>query len=157
MLRKNKLTEGVLAALAVSVPVAAHAQIEEVVVTATKRQASTQDIPVAVNALTGDSLEELGVVNFDQYVQFLPNVVQAGRAPGQSEIYIRGAATEQSAITVSSVQGSAPSVALYQDEQPVSFGGRNLDIYATTCSASKYCPGRKAPCSVPAPSRARFA
>ncbi len=141
MLRKNKLTEGVLAALAVSVPIAAHAQIEEVVVTATKRQASTQDIPVAVNALTGDSLEELGVVNFDQYVQFLPNVVQAGRAPGQSEIYIRGAATEQSAITVSSVQGSAPSVALYQDEQPVSFGGRNLDIYATDLQRIEVLPG----------------
>ncbi|MEM8767773.1 MAG: TonB-dependent receptor [Pseudomonadota bacterium] len=107
------------------------AEIEEIVVTATKRAESMQDIPVSISALTGDSLEELGVSNFDEYAQFLTNVVSSGRGPGQRELYVRGAATEQSAITVSSVQGSAPAVALYQDEQPVSFGGRNLDIYAT--------------------------
>lgn len=53
----------------------------------------------------------------------------------------RGAATEQSAITISSIQGTAPSVALYQDEQPVSFGGRNLDIYATDLERIEVLPG----------------
>ncbi|MGB2421513.1 MAG: TonB-dependent receptor domain-containing protein, partial [Porticoccaceae bacterium] len=33
-------------------------------------------------------------------------------------------------VTVSSAQGSAPGVALYLDEMPVSFGARNLDLYA---------------------------
>ena len=113
---------------------------EEIVVTATKRQASMQSIPVAMQAMTGESLRELGVSNFDEYVQYLPNVVQAGRGPGQSSIFIRGATTEQSAITVSSVQGSSPSVALYQDEQPVSFGGRNLDIYATDLERIEVLP-----------------
>jgi outer membrane receptor protein involved in Fe transport len=107
------------------------AEIEEIVVTATKRAESMADIPVSVSALTGDSLQELGVSNFDEYAQFLTNVVSSGRGPGQRELYVRGAATEQSSITITSVQGSAPAVALYQDEQPVSFAGRNLDIYAT--------------------------
>jgi len=124
---------------------AVHAQsediFEEITVTATKRQASMQSIPVAVQAMTGENIRELGITNFDEYIQFLPNVVQAGRGPGQSSIYIRGAATEQSAITVSSIQGSAPSVALYQDEQPVSFGGRNLDIYATDLERIEVLPG----------------
>lgn len=121
----------------------AHAQgaIEEITVTATKRAEPMQDIPVSIQALTGDSLEELGITNFDQYVQYLPNVVQTGRGPGQSEIYIRGAATEQSSITITSVQGSAPSVALYQDEQPVSFAGRNLDVYATDLERIEVLPG----------------
>jgi len=121
----------------------AHAQraIEEITVTATKRAEPMQDIPVSIQALTGDSLRELGVTNFDQYVEYLPNVVQSGRGPGQSEIYIRGAATEQSSITITSVQGSAPSVALYQDEQPVSFAGRNLDIYATDLERIEVLPG----------------
>jgi outer membrane receptor protein involved in Fe transport len=114
---------------------------EEIIVTATKRQATMQSIPVAVQAMTGESLRELGVSNFDEYIQYLPNVVQAGRGPGQSSIYIRGATTEQSAITVSSIQGSSPSVALYQDEQPVSFGGRNLDIYATDLERIEVLPG----------------
>ncbi len=107
------------------------AEIEEIVVTATKRAESMADIPVSISALTGDSLKELGVDNFDEYAQFLTNVVSSGRGPGQRELYIRGAATEQSSITITSVQGSAPAVALYQDEQPVSFAGRNLDVYAT--------------------------
>ena len=67
---------------------------------------------------------------FDEYVEFLPNVVSAGIGPGQREIYIRGSASEQSSLTVAPAQGSAPGVALYYDEMPVSFGARNLDVYA---------------------------
>ena len=115
--------------------------IEEVVVTATKRAEPMQDIPVSIHAMKGDDIDELGVDNFDEYVQYLPNVVYSGRGPGQAEMYIRGAATEQSSITVSSVQGSAPAVALYQDEQPVSFGGRNLDIYSTDLERIEVLPG----------------
>ena len=141
MFRRTKVGCAVATALTAATSGTAHAQLEEIVVTATKRAASMQDVAVAVTALTGDSIEQLGVTNFDEYVQYLPNVVQAGRAPGQSEIYIRGAATEQSAVTVSSVQGSAPSVALYQDEQPVSFGGRNLDVYTTDLARIEVLPG----------------
>jgi outer membrane receptor protein involved in Fe transport len=107
-----------------------HAQLEEVVVTATKQAESLQDVPISVNALSGDSMREQGIMTFDEYVDFLPNVVDAGNAPGMREIYIRGSATEQGSVTVSSAQGSAPGVALYLDETPVSFGGRNLDVYA---------------------------
>ena len=130
-----------MAAGGVSAPVAGQGVLEEVVVTATKRAESMQDIAVTVQTLNGEQLGELGIENFDDYIKFLPNVVNQGRAPGQSEIYIRGAATEQTSVTVSSVQGSAPSVALYQDEQPVSFGGRNLDIYAADLQRIEVLPG----------------
>ncbi|MFT7527384.1 MAG: iron complex outermembrane receptor protein [Arenicella sp.] len=108
----------------------AHAALEEIVVTATKRAESMQNVPVAVQAMNGDTMKKLGVANFDEYINFLPNVDKQGVAPGRSEIYIRGVATEQSPTSVSSVQGSAPQVAVYLDEQPVAFGGRNLDVYA---------------------------
>ena len=107
-----------------------HAQLEEVIVTATKRSESLQDVPISVSALSGESMRSQGIMTFDEYVNFLPNVVDAGIGPGQREIYIRGSATEQSSVTVSSAQGSAPGVALYLDEVPVSFGARNLDVYA---------------------------
>ena len=119
----------------------AQAQLEEIVVTATKRAESAQDIPVAIQAINGDTLEKLGVATFDEYIKFLPNVTQQGRGPGRSEIYIRGVATEQSNNTVSSVQGSAPQVALYLDEQPVAFGGRNLDVYAADLNRVEVLPG----------------
>ena len=116
-------------------------KIEIIEVTATKRAESIQDVPVTVTALTGDSLEKLGVSNFDQYVEFLPNVVFQGTGPGQNEIYIRGAATTQTNISVSSVQALQPSVAFYLDEQPVSMQGRNLDIYATDVERIEVLPG----------------
>jgi outer membrane receptor protein involved in Fe transport len=118
-----------------------NASIETIEVTATKRTESIQEVPVTVTALTGDSLEKLGVSNFDQYVEFLPNVVFQGTGPGQNEIYIRGAATTQSNISLSSVQALQPSVAFYLDEQPVSMQGRNLDIYATDVERIEVLPG----------------
>ncbi|MDZ7642928.1 MAG: TonB-dependent receptor plug domain-containing protein [Woeseiaceae bacterium] len=119
----------------------AQAVIEEVVVTATKREESMQDVPVAVSALQGDDLEKLGISNFQDYVQYLPNVVSQGTGPGQNEIFIRGAATSQTIVTLSSVQGLQPSVALYLDEQPVALQGRNLDVYATDLARIEVLPG----------------
>jgi outer membrane receptor protein involved in Fe transport len=117
-------------AMGVSFAGAANAALEEVIVTATKRAENMQDVPIAISALGGDSLKELNVQTFDEYVQYLPNVVSAGIGPGAREVYIRGSASEQGSVTVSSAQGSAPGVALYLDEMPVSFGARNLDLYA---------------------------
>lgn len=147
---KRKITCAVLLAMASSVPVIAaestapevkNNKIETIEVTATKRTESIQDIPVSVSALNGSSLENLGINNFQDYVEFLPNVVFQGTGPGQNEIYIRGAATTQSSIALSSVTALQPSVAFYLDEQPVSMQGRNLDIYATDMERVEVLPG----------------
>ncbi len=146
-MKLTKLHCAVLSALAATSSVYAQEQnkektkIEVIEVTATKRAESIQAVPVTVTALTGDSLEALGVANFDEYVEFLPNVVFQGTGPGQNEIYIRGAATTQTNIAVSSVQALQPSVAFYLDEQPVSMQGRNLDIYATDVERVEVLPG----------------
>ncbi len=141
---RSKLNRAVLSAIAMTAAGSVAAQtatIEEVIVTATKRAESTQDIAVSVSALQGDALDELRISNFDDYVEHLPNVVMMGVGPGQSEIYIRGAATEQSKNTIASIQGAAPATALYVDEQPVSFGGRNLDVYAADLRRIEVLPG----------------
>ena len=144
--RKTKISLAVSAAVAALASGAAAAgapgqTIEEVIVTATKRAESTQDIAVSVVALQGDALDELRISNFDDYIRHLPNVAMMGVGPGQREIYIRGAATEQSKNTVVAVQGSSPAVALYVDEQPVSLGGRNLDVYAADLNRIEVLPG----------------
>ena len=133
--RKTRLAAAVSAA-ATAMQSAAGAEaetprsLETVVVTASKRSENVQDVAIPVQAITGEGLRDLGVETFDEYVNFLPNVANAGNGPGKKELYLRGSATEQSGVTVSTQQGSAPGVALYVDEQPVSFGGRNLDVYA---------------------------
>lgn len=115
--------------------------IETIEVTARKRTESIQDVPVTVSALSGAALENLGVDNFQDYVEFLPNVVFQGTGPGQNEIYIRGAATSQTSISVSTVQALQPSVAFYLDEQPISMQGRNLDVYAADVARVEVLPG----------------
>ena len=121
----------------------AHAQgaIEEITVTATKRSESMQDIPLAVQAMGSKQLEEQNIQSFADYVMLLPNVNAGGRGPGQNEIYIRGAAVDAINITVAESQGSAPNVALYLDEQPVTAGGRNLDVYVTDMERIEVLPG----------------
>jgi len=108
----------------------AYSQIEEVIVTATKRPESLQDVPVAVSAIQEETLDQLGVSNFEDYLLQLPNVTAGGSGPGQNTIYIRGVASTTPGLTTAGVAGLAPNVALYLDEQPLAQPGRNLDVYA---------------------------
>ncbi len=129
---RTRVNQAVVTAIATTFAGAsAHAQMEDIVVTATKREESLQDVPVAVTALEEDGLRELRIGTFDDYVNYLPNVVYQGTGPGQNEIFIRGAATSQTIISLSSASGLQPGVALYVDEQPVALQGRNLDVYVT--------------------------
>ena len=105
-------------------------QIEEVTVTATKVEESLQDVPIAVSALGGDAIEELGITNFADYVLQLPSVTAGGSGPGQNTIYIRGIASTTPNLTTAGVAGLSPNVAFYLDEQPLAQPGRNLDVYA---------------------------
>ena len=109
---------------------ASAAELETIVVTATKRAENAQEVTISVQAITGDTIRDLGIETFDEYVEYLPNVVGTGNGPGKKELYMRGSATEQTGVTITAAQGSQPGVALYVDEQPVSMGGRNLDVFA---------------------------
>ena len=66
------------------------AQLEEIVVTATKRTQNLQDVPIAIQVLDTQRLEELGIKSFDDYVAYLPSVSFTARGPGQSQVYMRG-------------------------------------------------------------------
>ena len=133
MFKKNKVSQAVFLAVSassISVTAAAQSTIDEVVVTATKREESLQDVPIAVTALTGEALDELGITNFADYVMQLPGVTAGGSGPGQNTIYIRGVASTTPNLTTAGVAGLAPNVAFYLDEQPLAQPGRNLDVYA---------------------------
>jgi outer membrane receptor protein involved in Fe transport len=142
--QRNPLTGAILCALATTIssqPVWAENAIEEVTVTATKREESMQDIPVTVQAFSGETLNELNVGNFEDYVRFLPNVNAGGRGPGQNEVYIRGMSIDAITVMLSGAQGSTPNVAIYLDEQPITAPGRNLDVYVTDMERIEVLPG----------------
>ena len=119
------------AAAAIAMSQTAYAQLEdEVIVTATKRAESLSDVPIAVSAINADTLEELNVNVFTDYLVQLPGVSAGGSGPGTSTIYIRGVASTTPTLSVAGVAGLAPNVAFYLDEQPLAQPGRNLDVYA---------------------------
>jgi iron complex outermembrane receptor protein len=105
-------------------------ELEEVVVTATRRSENLQNVPIAITALTNTTLSELNVQTLEDFVKYLPNVSTAGVAPGQDEVYMRGLATTHQGSQVVGGTGAFPNVAVYLDDQSAQLPGRNLDIYA---------------------------
>ena len=101
-----------------------------IIVTAQRRNENLQDVPIAVDAIGEQELEQLNINTFDDYLQQLPSVTAGGQGPGLSTIYIRGLASTTPNLTTAGVAGLAPNVSLYLDEQPLAQPGRNLDVYA---------------------------
>jgi iron complex outermembrane recepter protein len=105
-------------------------QIQEIIVTAQRRSENIQNVPIALQALTGETLNQLNVTNFDDLVKYLPNVTASSAGPGQSQIFMRGLSVgNQGTQSGGSINGF-PNVAIYLDEQSGQLPGRNLDVYA---------------------------
>jgi outer membrane receptor protein involved in Fe transport len=159
MINRTNLANAISLGLATSAgllpgSVMARRSLDEVVVTATKRSENLQDVPFAVTALGQEQLDEFNISNLDDYIRYLPGVNAAGRGPGQSSIFIRGMATDSSDQTSIEIGAPVPNVALYLDEQPVSSGGRNLDLYAADIACVEVLLDRRARCSAQARRRA---
>lgn len=69
---------------------AADAGIEEVIVTAQRTSESIQDVPIAVTALTGEMLEDKGIINPSDLQMTAPNVSFTSTNFGGSSFSIRG-------------------------------------------------------------------
>ncbi|ATQ44160.1 TonB-dependent receptor [Caulobacter mirabilis] len=99
--------------------------VEEVVVTAQKRAEDLQDVPISVQAMGGEKLEQLVVSDFNDYAKFLPSVSFQTTAPGFSNVYMRGVASGGDG----NHSGPLPSVGVYLDEQPITTIQGALDIH----------------------------
>ncbi|MEM1140994.1 MAG: TonB-dependent receptor [Pseudomonadota bacterium] len=81
--------------------------LEEVVVTARRRQESLQETPVAVSAFSGEDLEAIGINNLVDLRVIVPNLdIQDGSGvDGAGNIYIRGVGQRNSDIAADSGVG----------------------------------------------------
>jgi len=89
-------------------------QLQEVVVTATKRAEDAKDIPLSVGVVSGSDLTDLHVESVEDITRLVPGISFAAHnngpnGPGQDNITIRG---------VSSTVGN-PTVGIYLDEVPL--------------------------------------
>ncbi|MDE0678842.1 MAG: TonB-dependent receptor [Gammaproteobacteria bacterium] len=82
--------------------------LEEIIVTAEKREASIQDTALAITAVSGDLLENGGLDEIEDLSLDVPSLVFS-RAGGEAQLYIRGVGTNLFGI------GQDSSVAVHQD------------------------------------------
>jgi outer membrane receptor protein involved in Fe transport len=102
--------------------------LAEVVVTAQKRTENIQDVPISIQALGTEKLEQMNVASFDDYAKMIPSLsFQSAGGPSFEHTYMRGIASGGDG----NHSGSQPSVGTYLDEQPVTTidGNLNLHIY----------------------------
>ncbi|HPE32008.1 MAG TPA: TonB-dependent receptor, partial [Parvularculaceae bacterium] len=103
-----------LGALAVAIATPAFGQVEEITVTAQKREQNVQEVPIAISAFTADALEERAVTNVAGLANITPNVSLDGGTPfsGTSSVlsaYIRGIGANDFAFNID------PGVGVYLD------------------------------------------
>ena len=128
---KSPIAVAVLAALAATP--AAHAQqsgttaggLEEIIVTAQKREQNLQEVPIAVSVVSGNALDAVGGFNAESLRQLVPslNIRKTNTQLNQS-IFLRGVGTINFAIA------AQPSVAFVLDGVVLSSAGEAFgDVY----------------------------
>jgi outer membrane receptor protein involved in Fe transport len=119
-----------LLATALVLPLPVHAaesepMLEEIVVTAQKRQSNLQDATLSLQVLSNEKLSQLGIKGFADYMQYLPTVTYDSSQPGTALIFMRGISSGNNG----NHSASMPSVSVYLDEQPVTTINEVLDIH----------------------------
>jgi iron complex outermembrane recepter protein len=70
-----------------------NAVLEEIVVTAQKREESLSDVPMAISAVGADAIDKRNLVGMDDYLRTIPGVSFQDRGAGHNTVVIRGIAT----------------------------------------------------------------
>lgn len=93
--------------------VRAQAALDEVLVTARKREEKLQDIPESIQAISQHAIERAGLQEMEDYSRFVPSMSYTAQAPGANKLIFRGVADTDRSFY------SDTSAAIYLDEQPL--------------------------------------
>ncbi len=86
-------------------------ELEEVVITAEKRESTVQETPISLTALSAAQLQNENITNIEDLAGAVPGVSMRTAGPGQTEYEMRG---------LTSAGGSTATVGFYIDETPLS-------------------------------------
>jgi len=86
--------------------------MEEIIVTAQKRQENLQEVPISIKALTAETLEMINADSLDDIARLVPSLSMTDLSRGGNSVQIRG---------LGSNVGSVGTVAIYNDGI-ISFG-----------------------------------
>jgi hypothetical protein len=130
--------------------------LQEVIVTATRREVSAQDLPISITAVTGNELEQAGIEDVGALAHSMAGVDFTDKGPfsgiAGANLIIRGLNSDNTGWLPGEATPVVPAVATYVDDTPCSStcGWRILTV-------SRCCADPKAHCTAPAHSAARFA
>lgn len=98
--------------------------LEEIVVTATRREESLQTIPLAVTAFDSESLRTMGIVDIKGITERTPGFTMGQFNPGQTQLYIRGIGSNEDGA------GGDQSVIVFIDEVYIGrAAGMDVDLF----------------------------
>lgn len=104
------------------------ATLEEIVVTAQKRQERLQDVPISIAVITNQDIERRGLIGMEDYLRSIPGVNQIDQGPQSNAIVIRGITTSPEFENFF----SGTTVASYFDETPITgaagLGAGGIDV-----------------------------
>ncbi len=103
------------ALLATSLPVQSQ-EVEEIIVTATKREETLQEVPLAITALTGEFTESVNLDDVKDLISFTPGITGNSQDSFIDAVSIRGVRTQDFGV------GGDPSAAIFKNEL---YEGRN--------------------------------
>jgi iron complex outermembrane receptor protein len=103
--------------------------LDEIIITATKRETSLQDTASSIAAIGAEELERKGIAGMEDYLTAMPGVSFLDQGVGQNNFIIRGIASDPEGEALR----TGPSVGLYFGEVPlaglaVQGGGANLRV-----------------------------
>ncbi len=106
--------------------------LQEVVVTASRRAVSAQDLPISITAVTGASLEKAGIQDMAGLAHSMAGVNYTDRGPfggvNGSTLIMRGLNSESLAFQEGLATSVVPPVATYVDDTPLFFNMRLQDL-----------------------------
>ncbi len=101
------------------------ATLDTITVTSQKRVENLQKVPISIQVLGAEKLDQLNITDFEDYVKYLPSVSYQTFGPGFSQIYMRGVSSGGDG----NHSASLPSVGVYLDEQPITTIQGPLDVH----------------------------
>jgi outer membrane receptor protein involved in Fe transport len=106
--------------------------LQEVVVTATRREVSAQDLPISITAVSGADLETAGIEDMSALAHSMAGVNFTDKGPfsgiNGSGLIIRGLNSEGTAGQLGLATPVVPPVATYVDDTPLYFNMRLQDL-----------------------------
>lgn len=106
----------------------AEARQKTVIVTATKREQTIQDVPFSINAQTAEDIARTGAGNLEDVARSVAGLSIQNLGPGQSQVAVRGVSAGQ---IVRDQPGVKEQVGVYLDESVISLSlfTPDIDLY----------------------------